>query len=63
MRFPHATIGLLGVVTIASYGAWYYSFGVLLDPMLDDTGWSESWVTATYSLSTALGALMALPAG
>lgn len=61
--FPHAIVGLLGVVTIASYGAWYYSFGVLLDPILVDTGWSESWVSATYSASTALGAILAVPAG
>ncbi len=63
MRFPHRTIVLLGIVTIAAYGAWNYAFGVLLDPILTDTGWSESWVAASFSLSTALGALMAMPAG
>lgn len=62
-RFPHAIIGLLGLITIASYGAWYYSFGVLLDPILVDTGWSESWLSATYSMSTATGAVLAVPAG
>ncbi len=63
MRFPHRTIILLGAVTIAAYGAWNYAFGVLLDPILTDTGWSESWVAASFSLSTALGALLAMPAG
>ncbi|MEM8922143.1 MAG: MFS transporter [Actinomycetota bacterium] len=61
--FPHVTIGLLGVVTIAAYGTWYYAFGVLLDPILADTGWSEGWVAGTYALATTVGALLALPAG
>ncbi len=62
-RLPHLTIGLLGLVTIAAYGAWYYAFGVLLDPILSDTGWPEGLVAATYSASTALGALGSVPAG
>ncbi len=61
--FPQLTIALLGLVTISAYGAWYYAFGVLLDPILADTGWRESWVTATFSASAALGALAAVPAG
>ena len=61
--FPHLTIVLLGLVTISAYGAWYYAFGVLLDPILADTGWSEAGLTATFSASAALGALAALPAG
>ncbi|MEZ5294858.1 MAG: MFS transporter [Ilumatobacteraceae bacterium] len=63
MRFPYADIVLLGVVTLAAYGTWAYSFGVLLDPLLDDTGWSESVVTGAFAVSSALGGLIALPAG
>jgi OFA family oxalate/formate antiporter-like MFS transporter len=63
VRFPHGTIAVLGVVTIAAYGTWNYSFGVLLDPILSETGWSESWVAGAFSLSTALGAILAMPAG
>lgn len=63
MRFPHGSIIVLGLVTIAAYGAWNYAFGVLLDPILTETGWSESWVAGTFSASTATGALLALPAG
>ena len=48
-RLPHTKIGLLGLTTIAVYGAWYYSFGVLLDPIIADTGWRESALTATFS--------------
>lgn len=61
--FPHGTILLLGIVTIAAYGAWFYAFGVLLDPILADTGWPESAVAAAYSASSALGAVLAVPAG
>ncbi|MEL7155258.1 MAG: MFS transporter [Actinomycetota bacterium] len=61
--FPHLTIALLGLVTVAAYGTWYYAFGVLLLPLLDDTGWSEGLVAGTYSAATALGALLGVPAG
>jgi len=61
--FPHLTIVLLGLVTISAYGAWYYAFGVLLVPILDDTGWSEAGLTATFSVTAAIGALAAVPAG
>ncbi len=44
----HRTIGILGVLTIFAYGSWYYSFGVLLDPIRIDTGWRES--TPRHSL-------------
>ena len=62
-RFPHGTILVLGLITIAAYGAWFYAFGVLLDPILADTGWSETGLAATFSVSAALGALAAMPAG
>ena len=63
MRFPHGTILLLGLVTIASYGAWFYAFGVLFDPILTDTDWPESGLAATFSLAAAIGAISSIPAG
>lgn len=62
-RFPLGTIAVLGLITIAGYGAWAYSFGVLLDPLLDDTGWSEGAVAGGFAVSSALGGLLAFPAG
>jgi MFS family permease len=50
----HGRVGVLGVVTICCYGAWYYSFGVLLDPIIDDTGWRESTLAASFSVGIAL---------
>jgi MFS family permease len=51
---PHLTIGLLGLVTISAYGSWYYSFGVLLDPIIADTGWSETTLAGSFSLGILL---------
>lgn len=51
---------VLGVVTIAAYGSWYYSFGVLLDPIRLDTGWRESTLAASFSIGivvTGIGSL------
>jgi predicted MFS family arabinose efflux permease len=62
-RFPLGAVSLLGLATIAAYGAWYYAFGVLLDPLLADTGWPEGAVSATFAVSAAAGGLGALPAG
>ena len=45
----HRSVGILGVLTICTYGCWYYAFGVLLDPILEDTGWRESTLAASFS--------------
>ena len=62
-RMPHLAIAALGLVTIAAYGAGFYAFGVLLGPILDDTGWSEALVTAAFSAAALIGALGAGQAG
>lgn len=62
-RFPHLGIAALGLVTIVSYGAGFYAFGVLLGPIVDDTGWSEALIAAAFSVSTLLGAFGAGLAG
>ena len=51
---PHVQVALLGMITIAVYGSWAYSFGVLLDPIVADTGWPEVGVVATFSASAAI---------
>ena len=60
---PQLTIAALGLVTIAAYGAAFYAFGVLLGPILDDTGWSEAVVAGAFSASTLIGAFGAAIAG
>ncbi len=61
--FPQGRIAVLGLITIAVYGAWYYSFGVLLDPIIADTGWSESTLTAAFGLSSLVGGVAGLGGG
>ena len=53
-RLDHGRIAVLGLVTIACYGAWYYAFGVLIDSIVDDTGWSYTQVSASFSLGQVL---------
>ncbi len=59
----HRSIGILGIVTICSYGTWYYSFGVLLDPIRLEEGWSESTLAASFSAGTVLIGLTSLSGG
>lgn len=62
-RRSWAPIVALGLYTITAYGTWAYGFGVLLEPLVSDTGWSRSAVGATYGLAMALSGLLAFPAG
>lgn len=62
-RINHATIGMLGLVTICAYGSWYYAFGVLIDPIRTDTGWSETSLAASFSAGTVLIGCTSLAGG
>lgn len=62
-RFPHVRVGVLGIITIAVYGSWYYAFGVLLDPMIADTGWSEAVLASAFGASLLLGGIGSLLGG
>lgn len=60
---PRIRVGLLGLITIAVYGSWFYAFGVLLDPIIADTGWSEPAVAAVFSTSSLIAGFGALAGG
>ena len=60
---PRGRIAVLGLITIAVYGAWFYSFGVLLDSIIEDTGWSETAVAAVFSSSTVIAGIGSLLGG
>ena len=62
-RFPWVPVSLLGWLTIVAYGTWHYAFGVLLEPIITDTGWSEGWLVASFSAGTLLGSFGAPIAG
>ena len=53
-RIPHAKVAVLGLITISVYGSWSYGFGVYLDPLVADTGWSEAGVVAVFGASAAI---------
>ena len=53
-RLDHTRIAILGLVTICCYGAWYYAFGVMLDLIVEDTGWSYTAVSASFSAGQVL---------
>lgn len=60
---PRGRIAVLGIVTIAVYGSWYYAFGVLLDPIIADTGWSEPSVATAFGASALIGGTGSLVGG
>lgn len=62
-RIPHLKIGILGTVTIAAYGCWHYAFSVLLDPIIEDTGWSEPSLASAFGASILIGGLASIAGG
>lgn len=62
-RIPRVRIAILGAITISVYGSWYYGFGVLLDPIIADTGWSEASLTAAFGVSSMVAGTGALAGG
>lgn len=60
---PRGRVAVLGLITIAVYGSWFYAFGVLLDPIIADTGWSETAVAAAFSSSSVVAGFGALLGG
>ncbi len=53
----------MGVVTIVGFGAWFYGYGVLLEPIRADTGWSEAGLSSTYGASLLGAGALATLAG
>ncbi len=54
---------LLGWATIGAYGVAFYSFGLLIEPIHDDTGWSRGALSSAFSISALAGAAGAPLAG
>lgn len=62
-RMPLRATITLGVVTIVGFGVWFYGYGVLLEPIREDTGWSEAVLSSTYGLSLLGAGVLATLAG
>lgn len=50
-------VGALGLLTITAYGSWFYAFGVLLEPITTETGWSTTVLGVTYGVAQVLSGL------
>ncbi len=53
----------LGLASLAAYGAFFYAFGVLVEAIEADTGWSSTALGATYGAASLLVGLLAAPGG
>ncbi|MPZ53643.1 MAG: MFS transporter [Acidimicrobiia bacterium] len=54
---------ILGLVPVAAFGTWFYGFGVLLTPIVSDTGWQEASLSSAYGASSLLGGILGVLAG
>ncbi|TXL62168.1 MFS transporter [Aeromicrobium terrae] len=53
----------LCITEIVSWGILYYAFAVLSSDIVDDTGWSQTAVTAAFSLSLVVSGLVGIVVG
>jgi len=68
MSSPHRAperlfVGALSFTEIVSWGVLYYTFGVLVEPMRAELGWSQGLLGAGFSLALLVSALLAVPVG
>lgn len=50
---------VLGLLSVAAFGAWFYGYGVLVEPIRRTTGWSEATLGTAFGgslLLTGIGA-------
>jgi predicted MFS family arabinose efflux permease len=57
------SISALGVLTIVTYGACYYAFGVMIQPISDQMHWSTGSLGLIFSAVLLVNGLGAIPAG
>lgn len=62
-KIPAFRVAVLGIITITVYGSWYYSYGVLLDPIIEDTGWGEALLASVFGASTLIAGFGSLAGG
>lgn len=60
---PTVRVGILGVLTIVSYGSWFYGFGVLLDDMAADYGSGVGILTVGYTIAQILTGVLGMWVG
>lgn len=60
---PSTSIAVLGVLTIVSYGSWFYGFGVLIDDMASDFDSGVGILTLGYTIAQILTGVLGMWAG
>ena len=59
-RRPARAITGLGMATIVAYGTWFYAYGVLIDPVAAETGWSVGFLSTVYGAAQLTGSILAV---
>lgn len=62
-RLPWRLTVVFGLVVVIAFGSWFYGYGVLVSPIVLDTGWSEATLTTTYGLGMLASGIGAVVAG
>ena len=62
-RRSWAAIAALGLVTITAYGSWFYAFGILIDPIHLDEGWSLAALGAIFAAAQIVNGVAASVGG
>lgn len=60
---PYVRVGILGILTIVSYGSWFYGFGVLLDDMAADFDSGVGILTLGYTIAQILTGVLGMWVG
>ncbi|UFU04275.1 MFS transporter [Ruania suaedae] len=53
----------LGVLVLCAFGTWYYGYGVLVEPIAQETGWNQATLTSAYGLALLLVGIGSVLAG
>jgi MFS family permease len=56
-------IPLLGLTQIVGWGSMFYAYGVLMQPMQDELGWSRPVIVGAYSVALLISGLFSTLAG
>lgn len=62
-RLPLGPTLALGILSIVAFGAWFYGYGVLVEPIAEETGWGEGLLGATYGASLLMSGLAGTAVG
>lgn len=62
-RPPVLPVSVLGLLTIVAYGACYYAYGVLIQPISADTHWPDAALGAIFSAILVITGVLGIVAG